>query len=75
MMSCQTTDKVVYVVPEIEFPDYPNPSGKTEYMNEGVWMTLSHYEEIMKYKLKVDEAKKIYSAAREIYCGENSREE
>ncbi len=67
MMSCQTTVKTIYVVPEIDIPDYPNPSRKTKYLNEGVWMSLNHYEEIMKYKLKVQEAKKVYNAAKELY--------
>lgn len=70
MSSCQTTTKVVYVVPEIDLPDYPNPLDKTKYLDGGVWMPLSHYEEIMKYKGKVQEARKIYNAAKSLYEGD-----
>lgn len=73
MMSCQTTVKTVYVVPEIDIPDYPNPNGKTSYdaKTDEVRITLDHYEEIMKFKLKVQEAKKVYNAAKELYEGGN----
>lgn len=73
MMSCQTTTKTVYIVPDIEIPDYPNPNGFTSYdpKTDEVRMPLDYYEQIMKYKLKVQEAKKVYNAAKELYEGGN----
>ncbi|MCQ2242462.1 hypothetical protein [Treponema sp.] len=73
MMSCQTTVKTVYVVPEIDIPDFPNPKGFTSYdeKTDEVRMPLNYYEQIMKFKLKVQEAKKVYNAAKELYEGGN----
>ena len=68
MPSCQTT-RVVHDVPEIDIPDFPSPEGKTSYNAETdeVRMPLNYYEQIMKYKLKVQEAKKIYITAKELW--------
>lgn len=68
IISCKSNQiEVVYYVPDIIFPTYPNPDNNVFYdeKNDEVRMKLSYYERIKNYKLEVDGIKNYYNYIKE----------
>ena len=65
MTACATSPKTetVVVVPDLSFPDYPDPEGNVELDDADgtVTMSLEYYTLIYEFKVKVDETKAVYN--------------
>lgn len=71
---CVTTEtKTRTVVPAVDWPVFPDPAGIVVYddVTDMVSMPLEFYERIYEYKLRVDEAERVYLLQKEIFEKDN----
>lgn len=72
MSGCTTTKTIIkteVIVPSIYFPIFPDLSERVslDEEKETVTISLDDYARICEYKLRVDEAERIYNKNKELY--------
>ena len=74
LTACVTTTKTVYVLPEVAWPMFPEPSvDDVDYNNKTgkVEMSMEYYDKLKNFKADYKATRKAYELTKELYEGDN----